>query len=715
MSETPALVVDVSLARSMVEPLYRDLTLPTGENVMQHADGIASILREVRDDPELISAAYLFCVPSVIQNSGEWIEKSFGPAVNGLVQELGQVNELSRRARSENEEANTRHQVEAMRRMFLSMCKDLRVVLLKLASRLQTLRWFAASKREGAEKFGTETLDLYAPLANRLGIWQLKWELEDLSLRFTRPSEYREIAQQLDESREQRIEFMQSAVLRIRGLLEENGIKAEVSGRPKHIYSIWKKMQRKHLRFDQLFDVRAVRIIVDSVIDCYNCLGIIHDMFRPIPGRFKDYISTPKPNMYQSLHTTVIGKEGVPFEVQIRTWEMHYTAEYGIAAHWKYKLGMSGKDKFEERLAWIRQLLENQKDSENVEDIVQTIKSDLVPDDVFVFTPRGDVINLPTGATVIDFAYAIHSAVGNRMVGAKVDGRIVPLDYQVKTGEIVEVLTSAQPGKGPSRDWLKIVRTSEARGKIRAWYKKEKREENIIEGKAELEREFRRNNIRLADDALKEFLQKIADRQHCNSLEDFYAAIGYGGISVIRMMPSIKEAYYKLVKANQPPEVIITPPKKRVKSSEGVIVEGIDNCLIKFARCCSPLPGDQIIGFITRGHGVSIHKRDCTNVPQVIALCNEPERWINAYWDKNVKEEFKSSLLITCLDRVGLLADVSGQLANMHVMIHSMNTRELKDGRCTLTMTITVDGVEHMRSVMAKVSKIDGVLKVDRS
>ena len=337
------------------------------------------------------------------------------------------------------------------------------------------------------------------------------------------------------------------------------------------------------------------------------------------------------------------------------------------------------------------------------------------PDDVFVFTPRGDVINLPTGATVIDFAYAIHSAVGNRMVGAKVDGRIVPLDYQVKTGEIVEVLTSAQPGKGPSRDWLKIVRTSEARGKIRAWYKKEKREENIIEGKAELEREFRRNNIRLADDALKEFLQKIADRQHCNSLEDFYAAIGYGGISVIRMMPSIKEAYYKLVKANQPPEVIITPPKKRVKSSEGVIVEGIDNCLIKFARCCSPLPGDQIIGFITRGHGVSIHKRDCTNVPQVIALCNEPERWINAYWDKNVKEEFKSSLLITCLDRVGLLADVSGQLANMHVMIHSMNTRELKDGRCTLTMTITVDGVEHMRSVMAKVSKIDGVLKVDRS
>ena len=497
--------------------------------------------------------------------------------------------------------------------------------------------------------------------------------------------------------------------------MEQEGIRCKVYGRVKHTYSIYRKMFAQNKTLDEIFDLYAFRVIVDDIPECYNVLGCIHDMFKPVLGRFKDYIGTPKPNMYQSLHTTVIGREGIPFEVQIRTWEMHQTAEYGIAAHWKYKQGMANKKLGSEvDFEWVRKLLESQQDTD-AEEFVRTLKVDMFSDEVFVFTPNGDVKSLPAGATPIDFAYNIHSAVGNSMVGARVNGRMVPYDYQLQNGEIVEVLTSAQPGKGPSRDWLKIVRTSEARGKIRAWYKKEKREENIIEGKAELEREFRRNNIRLADDALKEFLQKIADRQHCNSLEDFYAAIGYGGISVIRMMPSIKEAYYKLVKANQPPEVIITPPKKRVKSSEGVIVEGIDNCLIKFARCCSPLPGDQIIGFITRGHGVSIHKRDCTNVPQVIALCNEPERWINAYWDKNVKEEFKSSLLITCLDRVGLLADVSGQLANMHVMIHSMNTRELKDGRCTLTMTITVDGVEHMRSVMAKVSKIDGVLKVDRS
>ena len=531
MSETPALVVDVSLARSMVEPLYRDLTLPTGENVMQHADGIASILREVRDDPELISAAYLFCVPSVIQNSGEWIEKSFGPAVNGLVQELGQVNELSRRARSENEEANTRHQVEAMRRMFLSMCKDLRVVLLKLASRLQTLRWFAASKREGAEKFGTETLDLYAPLANRLGIWQLKWELEDLSLRFTRPSEYREIAQQLDESREQRIEFMQSAVLRIRGLLEENGIKAEVSGRPKHIYSIWKKMQRKHLRFDQLFDVRAVRIIVDTVERCYQVLSIVHENFPVISKEYDDYIAKPKPNGYQSLHTTVMGNEGIPFEVQIRTTEMHEIAEYGVAAHWKYKEGLEGHDKLDERLAWVSQLLENQRVSEDSGNLLYDLKSDLLPEEVFAFTPKGDVINLPAGANCIDFAYAIHSAVGNRMVGCKVNNRIVPIDHVVATGEIIEVILGPAD-KGPSRDWLKIVRTSEAKSKIRNWFKKMRREENIQQGRDALAKELRREMIFIPDDQLDEFVGSCTRRLRHNNAEESYAAIGHGGMTI---------------------------------------------------------------------------------------------------------------------------------------------------------------------------------------
>ena len=468
--------------------------------------------------------------------------------------------------------------------------------------------------------------------------------------------------------------------------------------------------------FDEIYDIYAVRIIVESVIDCYNCLGVIHDMFRPLPNRFKDYISTPKPNMYQSLHTTVIDKEGIPFEVQIRTWEMHHTAEYGIAAHWKYKLGGGAAGgKFEERLTWIRQLLESQNDSEDVEDIVRTIKSDLVPEEVFVFTPKGDVISLPVGSTVIDFAYAIHSAIGNKMVGAKVDGRIVSLDYQVKTGEIVDVLTSSQAGKGPSRDWLKIVKTSEARSKIRNWFKKERREENIAEGRAEVEREFRRNYIRLPDDEMKQFLQRMAERQHLDTIEDFYAAIGYGGVSLTRMMPHIKDEYSKIVKASAPPEVVLTQPKKRVKSSEGVIVEGIDNCLIKFSRCCNPLPGDEIIGFITRGHGVSIHTRDCSNVPQDIENCADKDRWIKTYWDNTVKEDFRATLMISCLNRVGMLADISVQLANMHVMINDINTRNFKDGRTTVAMTITVSGIEHLKSVSAKLERIDGVLSVERA
>ena len=395
---------------------------------------------------------------------------------------------------------------------------------------------------------------------------------------------------------------------------------------------------------------------------------------------------------------------------------MHQTAEYGIAAHWKYKLGGgTASGNFDKRLAWIRQMLESQSDSEDVEDIVRTIKSDLVPEEVFVFTPKGDVINLPIGATVIDFAYAIHSAIGNRMTGAKVDGRIVPIDYQVKTGEIVDVLTSSQPGKGPSRDWLKIVKTSEARSKIRNWFKKERRDENIAEGKAEVEREFRRSFIRLPDDEMKSFLQRIAERQHFDTVEDFYAAIGYGGVSLIRMMPHIKDEYNKIVKASAPPEIVLTQPKKRVKSSEGVIVEGIDNCLVKFSRCCNPLPGDSVIGFITRGHGVSIHTRDCSNVPKDLEHCGDKDRWINAYWDSAIKEDFRATLMISCLNRVGMLADISVQLANMHVMINDINTRNFKDGRSTFSMTITVSGIEHLKSVAAKIERIDGVLSVERA
>ena len=571
-------------------------------------------------------------------------------------------------------------------------------------------------RREKAQ----ETLELYAPIAHRLGIGGVKEELEDLAISYLDPVAYKEIRDRLEQQQSKRKEYLDSIQKKISERIKLVVPNASISGRIKSVHGIYRKMYMQGKSFDEIYDIYAVRIIVDDVIDCYNCLGIIHDMFKSIPGRFKDYISTPKANMYQSLHTTVIGDEGIPFEVQIRTWEMHRTAEYGVAAHWKYKLGMSGRQKFEEKFSWIRQLLESQNVSENPQDIVNTIKTDLVQEEVFVFTPKGTVINLPAGATVVDFAYAIHSAVGNRMVGAKVDGRIVPIDYVVKTGEIVEIITSSQQNKGPSRDWLKFVKTSGARNKIRSWFKKERREENILEGKMEVEREFKRNFIRLNDQQFDKFILEVAQRQRFNSADDFFAAIGYGGVSINKMMPHIKDEYVKEFKQTEPAEedvIKITKPsqKKRAKSQDGVVIEGIDNCLIKLSKCCSPVPGDKIIGFITRGHGVSIHKRDCTNVPKVIELADEPDRWIPAGWDSSVKEDFTATVSMTCLDRVGLMADVSKMIADMRVMIYGINTKSKKDGRASLELTIGVNGIEHLNGVMAKLRKINGVLDVERS
>lgn len=679
----------------------------SGQPYVIHPILVAKIVAELGMDKESVIAALLHDVVEDTDLTLEDVTEKFGKSVASLVDGVTKLGKVPLSTREEV-------QAENVRKMLLAMSEDIRVIIIKLADRLHNMRTLEFMPPQKQRDKALETLEIYAPIAHRLGIRAVKEELEDLAIKHLDPVGYAEIEKSLEVRGKSRRDYLDE----IKGRIEDRVCKsvkdAHIDGRVKSIHGIYRKMYMQNKNFDEIYDVYAIRIIVDTVIDCYNCLGIIHDMFRPIPGRFKDYISTPKANMYQSLHTTVIGKEGIPFEVQIRTWEMHYTAEYGIAAHWKYKLGISGTQKFEERLSWIRQLLESQKDTEDVEEIVRTIKSDLVPEEVFVFTPKGDVISLPTGATVIDFAYAIHSAVGNRMIGAKVDGRIVPIDYKVKTGEIVEVLTSSQQGKGPSRDWLKIVKTSEAKNKIRSWFKKEKREENIVEGKAELEREFKRNFIRLYDQELQAFLTKLAERQHCATLDDFYAAIGYGGISVIRMMPHIKEEYNKILKTKEESQIKIVPEKKK-KGSDGVIVEGIDNCLVKFSKCCNPLPGDEIIGFITRGHGVSIHNRNCTNVPRDIAAAAEPDRWIPAYWSNTVKEEFKATLLATCIDRVGLIADVSGQLANMHVMIHSLTTRELKDGRCTLLMTITVNGVEHLNSVIGRISKINGMLSVERS
>ena len=698
---------DIEKAYRIANDAHEGQKRLSGEPYIMHPLSVAIILASLGMDEASIIAALLHDTVEDTKMTNAEVKREFGETIADLVEGVTKIGKVPLQTKEEQ-------QAENIRKMLIAMSRDIRVIIIKLADRLHNMRTLMFKPEQRRREIALETIEIYAPIAHRLGIRPIKEELEDLSISYLDHIAYREIEESLEKQNKTRIEFLEDTKSKIEERIQSVVSGAQVNGRIKSVHGIYRKMYMQNKNFDQIYDIYAVRIIVDTVIDCYNCLGVIHDMFKPIPGRFKDYISTPKPNMYQSLHTTVLGKEGIPFEVQIRTWEMHHTAEFGIAAHWKYKLGINGAAKFEERLAWIRQLLENQSEDENVEDIVSTIKSDLVPEEVYVFTPKGDVFNLPLGSTVVDFAYAIHSAVGNKMVGAKVDGRIVPLDYKVKTGEIIEIMTSSQQGKGPSRDWLNIVKTSQARSKIRQWFKKERRDENIIEGKSQLEREFKRNFIRLNEEEYEEFVLKIAERQHCNTLDDFYAAIGYGGVSLIRLMPRIKEDYGKLKKTEEP-VIVTTPPKKRTKSKEGVIVEGIDNCLVKFSRCCNPLPGDDIIGFITRGHGVSIHTKKCTNVPADISKAGEPERWITAYWDTNVKEEFKCTLQLFCLNRIGLLADVSSLLASMRIMINDISTRNTTDGRAIVMVTVSVNGVEHLNSLVSKIDKIDGVLSIERT
>ncbi|MCR5151191.1 MAG: bifunctional (p)ppGpp synthetase/guanosine-3',5'-bis(diphosphate) 3'-pyrophosphohydrolase [Clostridiales bacterium] len=697
----------------------------SGEPYINHPINVAIIVATLGMDTTSVIAALLHDTVEDTYATNEIIRKEFGQTVSELVDGLSKISGIRLPSKGDSDDSRpaevvkTREQQQAenVRKMLLAMSQDVRVIIIKLADRLHNMRTLQFKPENRRREIARETIEIYAPLAHRLGIRTIKEELEDLSISYLDPVAYSDIEKSLDKQRSERSEFLAGIKERITERVLKSLPKAEVSGRVKSVHGIYRKMYMQNKNFDEIYDIYALRIIVDTLTDCYYCLGIIHDMYKPIPGRFKDYISNPKANMYQSLHTTVIGKEGVPFEVQIRTWEMHYTAEYGVAAHWKYKLGISSKQtSSDEKLSWVRQLLESQGEGEDVENIVSTIKSDLVPEEVFVFTPKGDVFSLPTGATVIDFAYAVHSAVGNKMIGAKVDGRIVPLDYKVKTGEIVDIMTSSQPGKGPSRDWLNIVKTSQARTKIRQWFKKEKREENIAEGKAEVEREFRRNSIRLDEDEMNEFLSLIVEKQHCNSVDDFLAGIGYGGISLVKLMPRIKDEYQRRKKTQTPAEDKIIVTQKKAKSKEGVVVEGIDNCLFKFSKCCTPLPGDEIIGFITRGHGVSIHTRRCSNVPVDISKSNEPERWIKAYWEQGSKtnEQFNCTLTLYCMNRIGLLADISSTLANMHIMINDVNLRTGKNNTITLYLTVSVNGVEHLNSVIPKLAKVNGVVNVER-
>ena len=682
-----------------------------GSPYIIHPLAVAEIVVEMGLDMDAILGALLHDCIEDTDASHEEIEKLFGSTVAELVEG---VTKLTRANFSSTEEA----QMENLRKMFMAMSKDIRVVLIKIADRLHNMRTMQYQSPEKQIIKCRETMDVYAPLAHRLGMQKIKWELEDTSLRYLAPKEYTEITNYLQKHHEKDEAFMQSIQFKITDRLNAMGIQNTTYGRIKHVYSIYRKMLAQDKTIDQLYDIYAFRVIVDTIPDCYNVLGVIHDMFKPVPGRFKDYISTPKPNMYQSVHTTVIGSEGIPFEVQIRTWDMHHTAEYGIAAHWKYKMGDSStavRAGDEDKFAWVRRLLESQQESD-AQDFFHNLKIDMFADEVFVFSPKGDVISLPVGSTVIDFAYAIHSAVGNRMIGAKVDGRIVPIDYKVKNGEIIDIITTNQQDHGPARDWLNIVKTSEARSKIRSWFKKERRPENIAEGKAILEREFRRDFV-FTEEKKEQFIQHFSEVYHCNSVDDFYAAIGYGGILISRLIPRMKDEYnrnYKPTPETQKP-VLSTVSPKLVKSTEGVVVEGVDNCLIKLARCCEPLPGDSIIGFITRGHGVSIHKRDCPNVPKDISSCEQPDRWIKARWANRQGDGFKATVVILAVDRQSLLADVTNTLVNMRAPLHNVNARELKDGNCEILITISTEGTEHLKNIIAKLGKISNVFSVERT
>ncbi len=679
----------------------------SGEPYIVHPVCAAIILVELGMDTDSIVAALLHDVVEDTEITLEEIRKEFGKDVAFLVDGVTKLGRIPFSSREHQ-------QAENVRKMLLAMAQDVRVIIIKLADRLHNARTFESLPDEKRRIKALETMEVYAPLAHRLGIRGVKEELEDISLKYLDPIAYADIESQLALRKEERQAFLQRIIVRINKRLEEEHVKAQIDGRVKSIYGIYRKVYMQGRNMDEIYDVYAVRVIVDTVLECYNILGIIHDMLQPIPNRFKDYISTPKQNMYQSLHTTVIDKEGIPFEVQIRTWDMHYTAEYGVAAHWKYKVGLEGKDSLEVRLSWIRQILESQKESDDVEDLVKSIKTDIAPEEVFVFTPKGDVITLPVDSTVIDFAYAIHSAVGNRMIGAKVDGRMVSLDFKVKTGMIVEVLTASGRGSGPSRDWLSIVRTSEARNKIRSWFKKERRE-NIQEGRSALDKEFRRNLISLSDSDKETFLADIAARQRYNSVDDFFAAIGYGGLSLQKLIPRIREEFQKQYRTPVPdtPQLGKIPPRLQpAKASSGVIVEGLDGCLVKFARCCNPVPGDDIVGFITRGFGVSIHKKDCTNV---VNADLSSDRWVRTEWASTVKETFKSTIDIIGSDRQGLLADVSVTLSNMRVPIHTFMARETKDNHSHIQVTIGISDLEQLRSIMSSLRKISGVVSVQRS
>ncbi len=698
----------IRMAYDVAEKAHGDQRRVSGIPYILHPTSVACIVAELGMDTDSICGALLHDVVEDTSVSLEAIKKHFGEDVAKLIDGVTKISKIPFSSREQE-------QAENIRKMLIAMADDIRVIIIKLADRLHNMRTMDCMPEQKRRDKSLENMQVFAPIAHRLGIKAIKDELEDRSLQYLDPIGYKEIEDAILLNEEGRDKFIENIKQQILEKTKDTIPNIYISGRVKSINSIYRKTFMRDRAVDQIFDVFAVRVIVDNVSDCYNVLGVVHDIFKPIPNRFKDYISMPKQNMYQSLHTTVLDKNAIPFEVQIRTWEMHYTAEYGIAAHWKYKLGIGaekGDDRLSKNIEKVKSMILDQLEAEDATDIARNIRNDFEENDVYVFTPKGDVISLPRGSTPIDMAYIIHTQVGHRMVGAKVNQKIVPIDYKLKTGDICEIIT--QKEEHPNKSWIDVCKTASAKSKIRQWYKHEKRDENIVEGKATLERELKRQGINLSESEYEEFFHKMLIKKQYNTLDDFYAAIGYGGLQLWKIMPRIKEEYQKTY-AKDIENITVPPaPVKRHKANSGVVIEGADDVLIKFSNCCNPLPGDEIIGYITRGYGVSIHKRGCTNVPKDISQCEEPERWVECYWEDSTGDAFRSTLQITAADRTGLLADVTIKLSNLHINIHTMNSRELKDGRAVITVTIDVLGRNHLKGVISKLAEINGIEEIKR-
>ncbi|MBQ9467820.1 MAG: bifunctional (p)ppGpp synthetase/guanosine-3',5'-bis(diphosphate) 3'-pyrophosphohydrolase [Clostridia bacterium] len=686
----------------------------SGEPYISHPVAVAEIVAGLGLDTDSICAALLHdtvedCGEKV---SSELIRQKFGPTVAMLVDGLTKLTQIPFADKEEQE-------IENLRKMFLAMSKDVRVIFIKLCDRLHNMRTLYAKPENKRRITALETMQVYAPLAHRLGMQKIKQELENLSLSYLDPIGYNEVKNDIERRYGQNINFLSKATEQIRDKLNDLNFDFFMEGRVKSVYSIYKKMYEHGKSFDEIYDFYALRIITDTELDCYTILGIIHDMFKSIPGRFKDYISTPKPNMYRSLHTTVIGRDGIPFEVQIRTREMHQIAEYGIAAHWKYKSGSKeSKEDIDKKLEWISKIVEGDEYVKDPDEFLRSLKIDLFQDDIFVFTPKGDVITLPVGSVIIDFAYAIHSAVGNKMVGAKINGAIAPIDTELENGEIVEIITSGS-SKGPSRDWLKIVKTAEARNKIRQWYKKEKRPENIAVGKSEVDKEFKRYGKSCPESVKEEIVSNVSSRIGFQTVDDLYAMIGYGGLTVSKISIKLHDEYERLMAQGTvvpvTAEDIALKPRKH--KTGGVIVDGNDGCVVKFARCCNPLPGDKIIGFITKGYGISIHKRDCPNVQIGMSDAETSGRFVTAHWEDNpvsVTGTFEAYLQVFAENRMTLIADLTSALAEMRVSLHQISTQSKGQDDIQVNMIVGCKDISHFESILSRLRSVNSVYSVVR-